>query len=103
MGRSLWGRSDDGLPPRYRHSDGVAQAAHADHVVVLDQTGARYYGFDQVGARIWNLLEHHVTADDIVDRIVSEYDAPRDEIKADVDAFIGQLAHARLITAERRA
>jgi Coenzyme PQQ synthesis protein D (PqqD) len=103
MRRSLWRRSDDGLPPRYRQSDGIAQAAHAGHVVVLDPFGAKYFGFDEVGARIWELLQSAVTPDDIADHIAREYDAPRDTIKVDVDAFIGQLAQARLITAEKYA
>ena len=99
----LWSRSDERHAPRYRQSDGVAQAAHADHIVVLDPTGAQYYGFDQVGARIWDLLEHHVTTDDIVDRIVTEYDAPREAVEADVDAFLARLMSARLIVVERLA
>jgi hypothetical protein len=89
-------RSQSG-PVRYKRSDGVSQAEHAGHIVLLGPTGARYYGVDEVGARIWTLLSGSITSAEIVERITSEYEASRDDIQRDVSEFLDRLAGARLI------
>jgi hypothetical protein len=94
-----WQRNGQAQPgvSRYRRTDGTIQAAYAGHIVLLDAAGKRYYGFDGVGARIWEMLASGVTAENIVERIVISYDVSRDEAEHDVHEFLGQLAHAGLI------
>ena len=87
----------------YRRASNVSYAAHADHVVVLDPSAGRYYGLDQVGAYIWELLANRITAGEMVDRIVDEYKEARQMVEADVDRFLAQMTSARLIAVEKRS
>jgi len=44
-----------------------------------------------VGGRIWSLCDGSRGRRDIVDHLAAEFDAERDELEADVDAFIDDL------------
>lgn len=49
------------------------------------------FSLTETGARIWELLPQAETAEDIVDALAEEYDAPRETIQADVAEFLDQL------------
>ncbi len=46
---------------------------------------------------IWKALENGEGYDEIVKKIKSEYDAPEDVIKADLDAFIEKLKNYNIL------
>lgn len=66
-------------------------------MVLLDPVGGEYFGLDEVGARIWDLLPAHPTAAGLAERLTEEYDAPRERLEADAAAFLGELARLGLV------
>jgi hypothetical protein len=46
----------------------------AGEIVILSLSDAVYYGLDEVGARIWSLIQERRTVREICDVITSEYD-----------------------------
>ncbi|HEU4561555.1 MAG TPA: PqqD family protein [Longimicrobium sp.] len=66
-------------------------------MVLLDPVGGEYFGLDEVGVRIWELLPAHPTAAGLAERLAQEYDAPRERLQADAAAFLGQLAGLGLV------
>ncbi len=58
------------------------------------------YTFNEVGARIWNLLDGNHRVKDIVNQIDDEFDANTGQIQKDVHDFISQLSEIGAISAK---
>jgi hypothetical protein len=69
----------------------------AGETVVLSMQSAKYYGMDEVGSRIWELVREPIRVSDLVEAIVSEYDVQPDQCESDVRAFLGRLAAGGLL------
>lgn len=59
--------------------------------VLVAMTPARYFGLDEVGARIWQLVQKPTTVADIRDVLVHEYDVPADRCEQDLIGLLGQM------------
>lgn len=46
---------------------------------------------NETGKVIWHLLEEGASEQDVIDKLASEYDAPKELIEQDVRAFISKL------------
>lgn len=66
-------------------------------VVLLDGRRERYFGLDEVGTTVWEGLEAGLTFTEIVDRLETEYDAPRETLERDVSTFLSHLAESKLV------
>jgi hypothetical protein len=55
-------------------------------------------GLNAVGSRVWELIDGRRSVDEIVDTIVAEFQVEPGQARADVDAFLHQLAATRLVT-----
>ena len=53
---------------------------------------------NEMGALIFDAMKKDVTVDEIVERILSEYDATKEQVTADVTEFVEQLKAADIIT-----
>jgi len=69
----------------------------AGEAIVLSLRTAMYYGLDQVGARIWELVREPRRVADIRDAIASEYDVELERCERDVLDLLRQLATEGLI------
>ena len=67
-------------------------------VVILDVTSGRYFSINDVGALIWDRLEHDTDKDTLVEAVTSEFNVDKDTAKADIDALLDQLTEAGLIS-----
>lgn len=66
--------------------------------VILDLDRGVYYGLNEVGARIWAMMESPTTVNNIIDTIVEEYgDVSRDQCRDDVFQLLGELEERKLI------
>jgi hypothetical protein len=84
----------------FRPGAQVGTTGQGGHTVLLDYAGGQYYGLDEVGTRIWELVRDGSSLGVIVDRLADEYDAPRDVLQADASALLVELAARRLVRAE---
>jgi hypothetical protein len=66
-------------------------------VAILDLKAGVYYGLDEVGARIWGLIEKPRRVGEIRDVLVDEYDVAPDRCERDLLALLQKLADAELI------
>ena len=84
---------------RWRRTPGTTQTDAGDRVVAVDLTSEdpRPQVLEGVAAVIWRLLEEPRTVDEVVSELLDTYaDAEADQVRADVDAFLEQLAAAGL-------
>jgi hypothetical protein len=65
--------------------------------VLLDLASESYFGLDDVGTRIWQLLQDHGSLRKVFDVMLSEYDVEPERLEQDLLKHIGELADAGLV------
>ena len=68
--------------------------------VLLDLKSQRYFGLDEVGTRIWQLLNKDGCIETVVAAMCGEYEADEAELRQDLRSFLLDLAEAGLIELE---
>jgi hypothetical protein len=69
-----------------------------DGEAVLLETGSgRYYGLDEIGTRMWNLLHLHGEIEAVCRALLAEYDVPEDRLREDLGRFVETLAVRGLV------
>jgi len=70
-------------------------------IVLLNVVTGQYFGLDDVGSRVWLLLQQDKDAGTPVatlqDRILADFDVDRPTLEADLAALIAQLLEQQLI------
>jgi hypothetical protein len=69
----------------------------AEEEVVLNLENGIYYGLNDVGARVWALLETTDTPRKICDALQEEYEVERATLEADVLALLADMEEGGLI------
>ena len=78
-------------------TEALAVADLGGESVVLDPASGRYYGLNEVAARIVQLAAGSARLGDIVEQILTEYDVEREQLARDVQSFVSDLASKGLI------
>lgn len=80
-----------------RRSDAAMARTVDDEVVILDVPSGRYFGLNDVGALIWDLLDGDHDRDAILDAITAEFDIDRPTAASDLDSLLAELTGAGLV------
>ena len=56
-----------------------------------------YFGLDEVGARIWNMVQSEVTVNEIVRGLCGEYEVDAETCAEDVTRVLGEMAAAGIV------
>ena len=65
--------------------------------VILHFTAGTYFGLDEVGSRIWELVQDRRSVREIRDTLLDEYDVDEERCERAVRAFLASLAEHGLI------
>jgi hypothetical protein len=84
------------LADRMTASPNVLFRALGDEAIVLSLDGGVYFGLDEVGTRIWQLLDAHDLAG-VAAVLAGEYDVDPGRLEADVVQFVEALAGKGLV------
>ncbi len=77
---------------------GVIEAEIDGDRVLLEPKSLRYFGLERVGARIWDLLGNDgLTEDDLVRRLLAEFEVSEGTCRADVRDFLAAAAKVDVI------
>ncbi|MBI4500159.1 MAG: PqqD family protein [Gemmatimonadetes bacterium] len=71
-----------------------------EELVILNLESGIYYGLEQVGARIWDLIKRPVRVGSIRDTLVSEYQVDPGRCERDLQALLKDLAAKGLVRIE---
>lgn len=77
--------------------DTVSMRAVHDEVVLLDMASEQYFGLNAVGACVIHALSRGADVDGAVAAVVDAFEAPEDQIRADVQALIEELVATGLL------
>jgi len=81
-------------------SDNQLSTTLSGEVVILGLRDTLYYGLQEVGTRVWELLQTPRSIRQIVAQIVAEYDVSEDAAATDIVRLLGELQERGLITIE---
>ncbi|MDZ7267801.1 MAG: PqqD family peptide modification chaperone [candidate division KSB1 bacterium] len=66
-------------------------------IVILNLNTGVYHGLDEVGARIWHLLQQPITVDELHAAILAEYEVEAEICRRDILELLRTLLDAGLI------
>jgi Coenzyme PQQ synthesis protein D (PqqD) len=78
----------------------VYRAFVAETVVLNLETGL-YHGLNPTAGRMLELLDELGSVKETLDRLVKEYDAPRDQLEQDLAGFCQDLVSRKLVQIEQ--
>ena len=80
-------------------SEVLAQEVDGE-TVLLDLQSESYFGLDEVGTRILQLLQEHDELQKVFDIMLEEYDVDAKQLENDLNSLIEQLISLKLIKIE---
>lgn len=75
----------------------------AGESVILHLKSGVYYGLNDIGAQIWNLIQQPKTVRELRDSILQEYEVEPAQCESDLLALLQDLAAAELIEVKDEA
>ncbi|MEP6390077.1 MAG: PqqD family protein [Halioglobus sp.] len=71
--------------------------------VLLDLKSENYFGLDEVGTRIWQLIESAGDLEAIFNTLMEEYDVDEEQLLGDLSELVGEVEKLGLVKLETRA
>lgn len=81
----------------YVRADGAVDAEVEGRLVVLSPVDFSYHAVDEIGARIWALLQSPTTLPALVDRLTVEFDVDGERCRADVAPFLDRMVEIGVV------
>ena len=75
----------------------VLSSAIDDDLVLMSIESDKYYGFDAISRRIWELVSEPSALTDVCEQLLTEYNVDRDTCQDEVLAFVQQLLDENLV------
>ncbi len=66
-------------------------------IVILNLTSGVYFSVDGVGTRIWMLMSERVATEEIVRKLISEFDVEETQLRNDMESLFREFASQGLI------
>lgn len=85
------------LSSQIARTENLMSASVDKEIVILNMAKNNYIGLDEIGLRIWELLERPFSVDELCHRLSREFEAAPEQIESDMLPFIGELINEGLI------
>ena len=69
----------------------------AGETVLLDLASENYFGLDEVGTRVWQLLKKGEEGAVLIDTLLCEYEVEREVLEKDISDLLERLSEAGLV------
>ncbi|MBN2813714.1 MAG: lasso peptide biosynthesis PqqD family chaperone [Bacteroidales bacterium] len=66
-------------------------------VVMLSIETGEYYGMDKVGSYIWKIIDTPVKFRDLIDKLMNQYNVPKELCTNDTSRFLNKLKEKKLL------
>ena len=85
--------------PSYRVATDVVSRGVRDETVLLNLESEEYFGLDPVGTRMWQVIEETGDPEEVIRRLLPEYDVEESVLRRDLANLIQRLEKAGLLQA----
>jgi hypothetical protein len=82
-----------------RRNREIVSAEMASDTVMMSIEQSAYYGINDIGTRIWQLIEHDISVRELCTTLGSEYDVSDAQCQEDVRRFLQELLDHHLVEA----
>lgn len=83
-------------------STAVTSREISGETVLLDMASERYFGLDEIGTRVWQVLAKTRSPGAAFDALLEEYDVEPERLEHDLVELLERLADAGLICCQDR-
>ena len=80
-----------------KRAEGIDAADLNGEKVMMNLDKGQYYALNQVGGRIWEIIERPSTVREIIDILLKEYEIDAEPCEQAVISFIGRMTDEALI------
>lgn len=80
-----------GITTLVARRDDVFFAEIDDEIVMMSEDLDSYCGIDEIGSRIWSLIESPITVSDVCGVLREEFEVDREVCEREVTTFLAQL------------
>ena len=80
-----------------RIPDDVVFRDLAGEAGILNLATGTYFGLDQTGTRIWQLIGEHGSTARVIEAMLAEYDVDEAQLRQDIDSLIEKLESNGLV------
>jgi hypothetical protein len=77
--------------------DAVLYQTLKDEVVLLNMSNQQYYGLNDIGSRMWELLLELPNVSAVAERLTVEFEVDETSVRADLNGLIERLLNAGLL------
>jgi len=85
------------LQMQVRRVEDVLDTEINDQTVMMDIEQGSYFGLNESGTRIWGLLAEPILIGDLCDRLMEEFEVPREQCEQQVVGFLRHLLERGLL------
>ncbi len=71
--------------------------------VLLDLESENYFGLDEIGTRIWQLIKESGDLQAIYNTLLAEYEVDEERLHTDLEALLEEIAGLGLVTMEAKS
>jgi hypothetical protein len=82
---------------RIRASKDVVSRVVDGEAVLLDLESGKYFGLNEVGARVWEHVQEETTVGELLVRLLDEFDVEAPQLEADIEELLTELDGKGLI------
>lgn len=82
---------------RFKKKDDVLLQELGGEAVLLDLSGERYFGLDEIGLRIFQSLAASKSIAETCEILLQEYEVDSTQLRSDLDALLTELLKAGLL------
>ena len=83
---------------RFQISPDVLSQEVGGETVLLDLAGETYFGLNEVGTRVWQMLKQDHGFANMLDVLEGEFEVSRERLEADLRDLMAQLVDAGIVT-----
>lgn len=66
-------------------------------MVLLDMESENYFGLDEVGTSIWQVMQEKETLKEVFDALLEQYEVEAEVLERDLSDFVGKLLESGLV------
>ncbi len=75
----------------------IIHSAMDNEVVMMSVDQGLFFGLDQIGAHIWELLETPKTGEEVISLLLPQYDVTREKCESDTLRFLNKMLDKKII------
>ena len=86
-----------------RRAETAVSAPIGDETAMMSLEKSMYYGLDDIGSRIWALIEQPRSVGDLCDTLMAEFEVDRETCQQHVLEFLEELKDEGIVTVLKKA